>query len=118
MDNNNTTSNEIMKNEEKIIATTILQQLGGAGKLMAMIGASHFTHGSDEKGSYLQFHFKGNRVYNIIKITLNFMDTYDVTFIKMNKRNFDVKIVDTINDVYCDMLKETIERQIGMYLSL
>ena len=119
MENNiKTLAKELAIQEEKNIATTILQQLGGTGRISVMIGASCFTHGTKENGTYLQFHFKGNRKYNMIRITLNYMDTYDVEFIKMNKRTFDVKTIDAVNGVYCDMLKEIIEKQIGMYLSL
>jgi len=115
---------ERAKQEEKEIATVILEQLGGSNRIGAMIGANGFICGSMPQGTYLQFQFKGNRKYNVIRIVLNYQDTYDVHFMKMKKANyelgtsFELKIVDSINGVYNDMLKETIERQIGMYLSL
>ena len=60
-------------------ATEIIKQLGGAGRIKAMVGACNFgTNGND-----VSFRFKGSKKANHIKITLNGMDLYDVEFIKI-----------------------------------
>lgn len=97
------------------IAETTLQQLGGSGKLSAMIGAKNFTH---DKNGALQFHFKMCKKANIVKIELNGMDLYNITFYKYNSRTFDCKEVKTLTDTYAEDLKSHIEEFTGLYISL
>ena len=59
--------------EGGVVATTILQQLGGAGRLRMMTGAYNFL---DLKNG-LSFRIKNQRA-NYVKITLTSMDLYDV----------------------------------------
>ncbi len=99
----------------RAIAHTTLAQLGGSGKLQAMIGAHNFT--SDEKGT-LGFHFKGCRKANILQIELDPSDTYNVKFLKFNKRTLELKDVKEYTMVYADQLKEIVESFTGLYLSL
>ena len=96
------------------VARTILQQLGGMGKLKAMIGATNFVY--DENS--LKFKLKSCRKANIIQITLNALDTYDIKFFKYNSRSCECKEVKQFNDYYADMVRGIIEEFTGLYLSL
>jgi hypothetical protein len=93
-------------------ATQILSQLGG-NKFIAMTGATCF---SDNNGNTLVTKFKGSRIANIMYVTLNSMDTYDVRICKY--RGLDVKPVSTLSGVYSDMLKSIFEETTGLRTSL
>lgn len=91
------------------IARTILQQLGGP-KIGAFIGTKTWIGGNNS----LSFRFKGSKKYNMCKIQLNSLDTYDVTFYKF--RGIDVIREDGINGIYCDQLVEIFERTTNLFL--
>jgi hypothetical protein len=94
------------------IANVILAQLGGAGRLTAMIGARDFL----DCGNALAFRFTARslRAINRIRVELAPDDTYTVTFY----RGRLAIVVQTITGVYADGLRETIEHATGLYLSL
>ncbi len=92
-------------------AQTILQQLGG-NKFIAMTGASCYSDGPNK----LVVKFKGSKVANLMYVTLNSMDTYDVQICKF--RGMDVKTVSHVNGVYCDMLRPMFTEITGLYTSL
>jgi hypothetical protein len=96
------------------IAQTVLQQLGGAGKLRAMIGASGFV--AIENG--VQFSFKGCRAVNKVVIILTPWDLYDITFYKYSPSKFTCKPSAPIVQVSCDQLQRVFEGATGLYLSL
>ena len=97
------------------VAETILKQMGGSGRLRAMIGAHSFaTNGND-----LSFVFpnrqrsKGNSCkinYNVGK------DLYDVDFYNVSVKG--AKKVAHYDDLYWDQLIDVFERQTGLYLKL
>lgn len=97
------------------IANTTLEQLGGANKLKAMVGATNFSY--DSKGT-LTFSFKSCRKANIVSISLSPMDLYDIEFSKMNTRSYECKTVKTFEGVYAENLKSVIEEFTGLYLSI
>lgn len=97
--------------DDMTIAKTILQQLGGQGKLVMMTGAYNFV--AIKNG--IAFKIK-NRKVNYIKIVLNGKDLYDVTFSKIFGTS--IKTVSEHNDVYFDELIPLFEKQTGMYLKL
>jgi hypothetical protein len=97
-------------NEAKQIADTILLQLGGYGKLKAMIGADNFAH--DKDGS-LSFRFKGSRKFKNCKIKLNGNDLYDIEFYSQRG-----EVVESREDIYAEDLKRIFEKTTGLYLSL
>jgi len=70
------------KEEAKACAMEIIRQLGG-GHFIAMTGACQFVY--DHKLDYanVTFKFKGSRVANYCKITLDGSDTYVVEFLKI-----------------------------------
>ena len=115
--------------EKMEIATTIIQQMGGGGKLRAMVGASDIF--ALEAG--VQFSFKGCKEANKVKIDLTEMDTYNISFYKIpklgkintkNLESFMAKIetcntpIKTFEGAYEDMLKPIFEETTGLYLSL
>jgi len=99
-----------MSNE---IAQIIINQLGGFGKLKAMINARNFVTDGDYK---LTFHFSGSRLFNAITIFLNAMDTYDLRFMKLGK--FDIIKELKTEGIYNDMLIDVFENTTKLRLSL
>lgn len=97
----------------------ILRQLGGHGRLTAMIGAKDFCVYTEEP--VLKFRFmKGTDGANFVKITLTPLDLYTVEFYAVrNKKGVpEFREVKRIDGVYCDMLKSLFERTTGLRLSL
>ena len=97
------------------VAHTILQQMGGSGKLSAMVGAHDFI--GDDKS--LQFSFKGSRKANKCRVVFDYTtDTYIFQLWKFNKRTYDMAKVYELELVYWDMLIDLFESETGLYLSL
>jgi hypothetical protein len=91
-------------------ANTILQQLGGK-KFIAMTGAACYADGQT-----LVVKFKMCKIANIMYVTLNSMDTYDVKICKF--KGLEVKPVKEVNGAYADMLRPIFEKTTGLYTSL
>ena len=113
--------------EEQIeIANTILNQMGGFGKLKCFVGINN--HCALDAG--LQFSFKGSRKMNNVSIELNSMDTYDMKFFKIPtlRSNCSPKALDKyfeniekckipiaeFNGMYYDQLVEVFEETTGL----
>jgi len=96
------------------VANTIARQIGHRAFLMM---GTRYKLGDDLS---LTFDIRGSRTVNKIRVTLNVMDLYDLTFWKVTRRNgeFKVTVVDVRNDIYFDGLREVIERVTGLCLSL
>ncbi len=96
------------------IARTIIAQMGGQGRLKAMVGATNFV--STNRG--VMFSFKGSKIANKIDISLTSLDLYDIKFYKINMRNLADSIipVEEVEGVYNDMLVEIFEKTTGLYL--
>ena len=93
------------------IAQTIASQIGN--KALFMIGAKHLMAGASSLQMRIGRNSKG---WNVIKIILNGMDTYDMIFYRINKANIaDCK---TVNGIYNDQLCEIIESETGLRTSL
>jgi len=93
------------------IAQTIAQQLGH--KALFMIGAKNLVAGKD----YLQMRLGRNAgSWNALKIALNGLDLYDMTFYKIRK--LTVTKEKTVDNIYCDQLHDIIESETGMATSL
>ena len=103
-------SQQKQTNKKMTIASQILQQLGG-NKFIAMTGATCYSDGNT-----LVAKFKGSKIANIMYVTLNSMDTYDVKFCKF--RGLDVKTIKEISGVYSDMLKPLFESTTFLRTSL
>lgn len=98
------------KEQSKAEAMEIIKQLGG-NQFVAMTGASLFVY-DHEKNANVSFRFKGSRKTNHVKIQLNAMDTYDLTFYKITTANFE--IVKEYSGIYNDMLASTFKEVTGL----
>lgn len=95
------------------VATTILQQLGGQRRLAVMLNAKNFLY---DKNS-VQFRLPSRRGKpNHVKIALKRDDTYTVTFGSI--RGLDFKKLKEFAGIQVSNLRDVIERNTGLYLSL
>lgn len=93
------------------IAQVILQQLGGS-KISSFIGAKHFL--AINNGVQVRWTAKAKNKANLITITLNGNDLYDVQFSTIRAMNVTTK--SEHNDVFCENLIDLFERETGLYL--
>ena len=103
------------------ISNTIIAQMGGAHRLMAMVGADNFVYGETDYEGFKQpmtyFRFKMNRKIYVCKVIYNQgSDTYVMQFIKATKNG--MKVVKEYTDVFCDDLISLFEDTTGLYLFL
>lgn len=96
------------------IANIIIQQMGGYGKLKAMIGASNYLVADNG----ISFQFKGCRKAKKCIVRLLPDDTYEMRIGKMNMKTFDWEELYNQSGLYWDILKPEFERVTGLYLSL
>ena len=96
------------------VANTIAQQIGRRAFLMM---GTRYKLGDDRS---LTFDCRGSRTVNKIRVELNLLDLYDLTFWKVTRRNgeFKVKVVEKVEGVYFDGLRNVIERGTGLCLNL
>lgn len=96
------------------IAQTILAQMGGTRRLVAMIGARDFVAGPN----WVSFKWpnKQRSKGNMVKVTLRGDDTYDMEF--LNVAGMAAKSVKKHSGVYAEDLVDLFERQTGWYLRL
>lgn len=94
------------------VANEILRQLGGRGRVGAMLGVTQFT--GDDTSLRVKFKAKGKEGINCFKVTLDPSDTYTVEFFRVWSTDWHEK--GKVEDVYCDNLVETIENRTGLYL--
>jgi len=97
------------------VPATILEQLGGLGRLTAMLGAHCVTGGHD----VLCFRFRARAVNksNTIRVRLAGDDTYTVEFLHYRARP-GTRLVSATSGVYADSLRAVIEGETGLRLSL
>ena len=86
----------------------IYKQLG-SGRFVAMTGATQLGYDADS----LSFRIKGSKKVNHVKVALNSMDLYDVTYSKI--WGHKSKTVLESSGLYCDMLTNDIEQTTGLY---
>jgi hypothetical protein len=96
------------------IATEILRQMGGTGRLSMMIGANGFI-GSDNSVSF-RFKARAKNGANAFMVTLDPSDTYTIEFISV--RGSSRKVKEALSDVYAEDLKNIFQNKTGLYLSL
>ena len=86
-------------------AEEVIRQLGG-NKFRVMTGARNFVKGKN----YIRFKVpNAKKGIKYIKITLNEMDTYNVTF-----QSRSGKVIKEINDVYNDQLQNVFTSETGL----
>jgi hypothetical protein len=94
------------------VASEIAKQIGG--QAFMMMGTTR----KFADGDALVFDVRGCPRWNKVKVTLNYMDTYDLEFIKIGPAPAFHLTSRRVSDVYFDQLHEVIERETGLYLSL
>ena len=107
----------------KDMATTILNQLGG-NKFIAMTGAKDFLTG----GNDITFKIgKNSSKANMINIILDDNDTYTMKFIKFTKfrmtKNYEfieakTEVLKEEKGIYSDLLQEIFTEYTGLYTHL
>jgi len=118
------TQQQEQQHTNKLIATTILQQLGG-NKFLAMTGAKNLV--AINNGLQMKLPSSKSKA-NLLTITLTPLDTYNMTFEKftqpkLNKKTFEViegkrTITKAFTDLYYDQLQELFTEVTGMYTTL
>lgn len=93
------------------IANTILQQLGGS-KVSSFIGVKQFV--AINNGLQIKWSAKSKNKSNLVTISLNGNDLYDVRF--SNIRGLNVTLKSEHLDMYCDQLIDLFETETGLYL--
>ncbi len=110
------------KEEHTQVAETILEQMGGRGRIGAMIGVKRTYLRNDTQGGGVTLTFRGraNKQINMVDILLDATDTYTMTFSAFRgKLGYETKkIVKECSSIYADMLKPVFEDITGLYLSL
>lgn len=104
--------------EAETPANIILKQMGGSGRLKAMIGAKHFTSHDGGKALSFQFPNKQRSKGNYVKVTLRGDDTYDMEFLAISGGGTKVKKVKTYSGIMADQLKSLFTQWTGLYLHL
>lgn len=103
--------------QAKQVAETIMQQLyaGGRNKVWSW-GANSWSFGTmpkvENKGgeSFLIFKVQGFLFKGLVRIILEWNDTYTVQLLKKEKGELVLK--DKVEDVYCDELTDVIDRKV------
>jgi DNA-directed RNA polymerase subunit RPC12/RpoP len=95
------------------VSDTIVSQMGGMGKLKAMLGAKV---GKVPNGIAIRWPNKQASRGNYVEVVLNGQDLYDMTFFSI--RAGEKKEVKRYPGVANDQLISTFEQQSGWYLSL
>jgi hypothetical protein len=94
-----------MKND-MTIPNTIYQQLRHFGQIkMWRWGVSNLVGCGKER--FLRFNVSGMKFKGFVKITLNFMDTYDIQFIKKSG-----EVEKEVSGVYFDEMVEVIDEYV------
>ncbi len=99
------------KQEAKEAAMTIVQQLGGK-QFVVMTGARNIVFDSTASTPNVSLKFMGSKIATHVKIELDVMDTYTVTFYKI--RGAAIKTVKEWKGVYNDMLQGIFTETTGL----
>lgn len=101
--------------EDRQVAQTILQQLGGQ-RFIAMTGARNLVF--EKKCLYFRLP-RANKGIKIVRIRLMPSDTYEVKFVKQARSpSFEETEVASYDDVYAENLRGVFEAETGLATSL
>lgn len=105
------------------VVKTIIAQMGGYGRLKAMVGAKTFTYSGLDNSVQMSFRFCGDRRHNVCRVRYNGgSDDYTVCFERLTHKKGECSPVFTnrqeFQGVYCDQLIPIFEEVTGLYLSL
>ncbi len=96
--------------------STILQQMGGAGRLKAMLGATLLR---SEKGLVIKFPNPQAKRGNHVTIEVEpGSDTYSMSFFSISNRGMTAKPVRTVRSVYAEDLVRVFEAQTGLSIRI
>lgn len=103
---------------EREVITGILQHLGGNG-FITMIGAYDIGYGTDDQQQpYLSFKFKAQaqKGINYAKVTLNFLDLYDLDLFRIARTNphYEAHWVSHNALLHADALASTFRDKTGL----
>lgn len=97
------------------VANTILKQLGGPGRIMAMTGAESFIY--DFESVQFKFSNRQRNKPNFCHVTYNQdQDLYTVKFGRSGRQFY--ADISSFEGIHADMLVNLFEEQTGLYLSL
>ncbi len=104
--------------QQQQISHTIIEQMGGFGRLQAMVSAKHFMTTDDPVG--VRFQFSGSKKANICNITYEpGQDTYKFELLRYTRVKYaHCPVIYELEGVYADMLKPIFEQETGLYLTL
>jgi len=103
------------------IAETVFAQMGGKGRLAAMVGANSFSYDArDERRTVASFQFKGSRKANVCRVAYDHAsDTYGFYLVKFSPKSLKfTPVVALDRDVYAEDLVRLFEQSTGLYLTL
>lgn len=95
---------------------TIISQLGGVPKIRLMLGCQVSIDTSTS--SVILSKIKGCRKINYVKVSSLFNDLYNIRFLKISERTFEVKTICDELVIGVENLKEVIENRLGLALTL
>jgi hypothetical protein len=102
------------------VANTILEQLGG-GRFVAMTGAKNLTACDEGLRMKLPGTLTRDRI-NWLEVKLDPSDTYTLTFACERKPRgkawAERTVIETVDMVYCDQLRDVFEQVTGLVTSL
>lgn len=97
------------------VVNTIRQQLFAGGRMKVFSWGAHAWAAVDQ--FTLRFKVQGRNFKGYVRVKLNAMDTYDIEFIKINRKKNDMggfdqepETVETKEGIYCDQLTDVIDR--------
>ena len=96
-------------------AETILEQMGGKGRIGAMVGVTSFFMNVDKNkgGAGFRFRARAAKAIKCVTIVLEASDTYTMKFYSLRG-----VVKHEVTDVYATDLKSIFEDTTGLYLSL
>jgi hypothetical protein len=100
-------------NPVKDVANIIFEQLGG-NRFAMMTGAKNFV---SDSGSLMFSIPKNKSVYNRVRLTLSPHDTYDVEFLKVDRKGIITKSKELLG-VFSNQLQSVFEQTTGLRTSL
>ena len=95
------------KTDNNIIAKNIIELLN-KGYCLGLLGAYDLY--AIESG--IRFKIKGSKAYNLIRITLNTKDLYDIESIKF--KGIEIMNTTNVNDLFYDMVHKNIKEHTGL----
>lgn len=87
-----------------IIASEIRRQLFYFGKIKVWSWGAHAWIGGE---NYLEFKVQGFKLKGIVRIALNGLDLYDITF-----KNIKCETIKEFNDVYAEDMVDIIDNEV------